>query len=38
MFYTVESVHNGFVSNVNSPITLYFAWSRWHLTCISVRQ
>ena len=27
----VEFVYNGFVWSVNSPITLHFVWSRWHL-------
>ena len=31
LFYKVESVYNGFVCNVNSPITLHFVRSRWHL-------
>ena len=31
MFYTAEFVYNAFLCNVNSPITLYFVWSRWHL-------
>ena len=31
MFYTVDFVCNGFVCNVNSPITLHFVGSRWHL-------
>jgi len=31
LFYTVKFVYNGFLSNVNSPITLYFVWSRWYL-------
>jgi len=30
LFYTVEFVYNGFLCNVNSPITLHFL-SRWHL-------
>jgi len=32
LFYTVEFVYNGFVCNVNSPITLHFVRSRWHLS------
>ena len=32
LFYTVEFVYNGFVSNVNSPKTLHFVRSRWHLS------
>ena len=31
LFYTVEFVYSGFVGNVNSPITLHFVRSRWHL-------
>ena len=31
LFYAVEFVYNGFVSNVNSPITLDFVWSRCRL-------
>jgi len=31
LFHTVEFVYNGFLSNVNSPITLQFIASRWHL-------
>ena len=31
LFYTVEFVYNGFVCNVNSPTTLHFVRSRWHL-------
>ena len=31
LFYAVEFVYNGFVCNVNSPITLHFVRSRWHL-------
>jgi len=31
LFYTVEFVYNGFPCNVNSPLTLHFVWSRWHL-------
>jgi len=31
MFYTVEFVYNGFLCDVNSPITLHFVWSRWYL-------
>ena len=30
LFYTIEFVYNGLVSN-NSPITLHFVQSRWHL-------
>jgi len=32
LFYTVEFVYNGFVCNVNSPITLHFVWTQWHLS------
>jgi len=32
MFYAVELVYNGFVCNVNSPITLHFVRTRWHLS------
>jgi len=32
LFYTVESVYNGFVCSVNSSITLHFVRSRWHLS------
>jgi len=31
LFYPVEFVHNGFLCNVNWPITLHLVWSRWHL-------
>jgi len=31
LFYTVAFVHNGFLCNVNSPITLHSVWSRCHL-------
>jgi len=31
LFYTFEFVYNGFVCNVNSPITLHFVRPRWHL-------
>jgi len=30
LFHTVEFVYNGFVCNVNSPITLHVVRSRWH--------
>jgi len=30
LFYIVEFVYNGFVGNVNSPITLHFVRSQWH--------
>ena len=32
LFYTVEFVYNGFICNVNSPLTLHFVRSRWHLS------
>jgi len=32
LFYTVEFVYNGFVCNVNSPMTLHFCRSRWNLS------
>ena len=32
LFYTVEFVYNGFVCNVNLPITLHFLRSWWHLS------
>ena len=31
LFYTVEIVYNGFVRKVDSPITLHFLRSWWHL-------
>jgi len=31
LFYTVEFIYNAFVCNVNSPITLQFVRSGWHL-------
>ena len=31
LFYIVEFVYNGFVCNINSPITLHFVRARWHL-------
>ena len=31
LFYAVEFVYNGFVRDVNLPVTLYFLRSRWHL-------
>ena len=31
VLYSVEFVYKGFACNVNSPMTLYFVRSRWHL-------
>ena len=31
LFHTVEFLYNGFLCNVNSPMALHFAWSRWRL-------
>jgi len=31
LFYTVEFVYNDFVCYVNSPITLHFVRSQWHI-------
>jgi len=31
LFYIVEFVYNGFVCNINSPVTLHFVRARWHL-------
>ena len=32
LFYTAKVIYSGFISNINSPITLHFVWSRWHLS------
>jgi len=37
LFYTVEFVYNGFLCNVNSPITLHFLVAMASFVCISIR-